>query len=810
VTTARKHGRPHPGITLVKLLVATIACGVLVSAIVFPIVGGASLITTRSIDTFNSLDTVLSDNQKPAQRSVILASDGKTPIANLYLQNRQVVSYDQLPDVAREALISIEDERFYQHHGVDVKGTLRALITNGASGQISQGGSTLTQQYVKQVLLYNAKTKQEQEEATADTLARKLNEAHMALDLEKKLSKDEILTRYMNIVYLGDGAYGFETAAQSYFGIPAIQLDLPQAALLAGLAQSPNGYDPYQHPSKALARRHEVLVHMRDQGYITDAQLATADSTPLRLARDSSAPSNGCTEVITANTGFFCDYVRGYLSDVLHLTDSQLYNGGLTIITTLDPKLQEQAEDAVLANVPMGNQAAAVMDVVQPGTGAVLAMAVNRTFGNDDSDPAQTTINLAVKPVSQGGSTYKAFTIAAALEKHVPFDYPIDSPGEYESKMFGYTVHNDSNESCANCTMPRATAESLNTYFIKLLETTYFNGDLTLPVKIARDSGLAANTISDALAKQVISNKMGSFTLGFPATSPLDMATAYATFAAGGVTCPPNPIKSITNSDGQALTLPKEKCSRVMPADIANGVNNILAQDADPRVSYNTTKGLVTVGVDHAAAGKTGTNNNGSSLWYVGYTPQLSGSVAVFNPQASSKKLTTIPGLSGDMYGRFSAKIWEAALAPTIEAQPKSAWPAVTSTIKQGNSLIVQCVQGMSIADAAEALNKQGLQAPSPDHAWDAGVPAGTVISQNPGCGATVYPGQMIKLIVSDGASPKPPPPPPPSSSVPTTQPGNHPASSQPAANQNTGIVIGGNQPGGNQPGGNGRGQNGR
>ncbi|HVX44939.1 MAG TPA: transglycosylase domain-containing protein, partial [Mycobacteriales bacterium] len=298
------------------------------AAIALPTIGGLGLATSKSIDTFNDLPTALKNDGKPSQRSVMVASDGSTRIANLYLQNRQVIPLSEIPEVSRKAQIAVEDSRFYEHHGLDTRGVLRALLHDTQSGGASQGGSTLTQQYVKQVLLYSADTPEEQKKATEDTLGRKLREARLAIALEKKLSKNEILARYLNIAYFGAGAYGIETAAQTYFGIHASQLNLPQAALLAGLVQSPYGYDPYKHRDLALKRRHVVLTRMQQQGYITKAQMTEADKTPIEVLPKKAAPSNGCGEALLPDSGFFCDYVRSYLTDVLHLTKSQLYNGG--------------------------------------------------------------------------------------------------------------------------------------------------------------------------------------------------------------------------------------------------------------------------------------------------------------------------------------------------------------------------------------------------------------------------------------------------------------------------------------------------
>lgn len=787
--------------TLVKLLATALAAGVIVAAICLPTIGGLGFATGKSIDTFNDLPSVLKNDGKPPQRSVMVAADGSTRIANLYLQNRQVIPFDQIPKVARKAQIAIEDSRFYHHHGVDTRGVLRALLHDTGSGGSSQGGSTLTQQYVKQVLLYNADNAEEQRKATEDTIGRKLREARLALALEKKLSKHQILARYLNIAYYGSGAYGIETAAQTYFGIHASQLSLPQAALLAGLVQSPTGYDPYTHADLALKRRHVVLTRMQQQGYITKAQMREADRSPLGVRAKQAAPANGCGETLLPDTGFFCDYVRSYLRNVLHLTKTQLYNGGLIIRTTLDPDLQRRAAEAVSAAVPKDNPAAAVLDSVQPGTGKVQAMAVNRNFGVDGSDPTQTTINLGVKPVAQAGSTYKAFTVASALEKRVPFSYQIQADYTAVAPSLGYSAdapaHNDSPAESGLYDLQKATVQSVNTYFIQLLESRYFNSDLTGPVRMAQRLGMKAHSVTDRVADDVITNHRGSFTLGAVPTSPLDMADAYATFAANGKYCPPNPIREIIKPDGDRLPIKTPQCKQVLDPKVANGVNNILHGDMDSTVSYNTTHGDIDVGNDHAASGKTGTTNDSAGLWFDGYTPKYSAAVAVFNPAAPSKTVESIPGHEGEMlYGRFSADIWNAAFAPVISAEPPSSWPAPAQSVVWGDSVAVPCVVGASEVDASKTLGEQGFTSTSTTSPVDNPKPAGTVLSQSPACGARAAKNSLVQLTLSNGVKPPPPPPPKP----PKPPKHNH------GDNHHGGDNPGGNQPGGNQPGGGGGG----
>ncbi len=767
--------------TTAKLLVTAVVGGVVLAAVALPTIGGLGLAAKSGAHTFNSLPTQLKDDGNPPERSEIVAADGQR-IANLYLQNRRVVPLSQIAPVARKALVAIEDSRFYQHKALDYRGIIRALITNGKAGSVQQGGSTLTQQYVKQVLLYQATTPAEQQAAIADNLGRKLKEARLAVALEHKLTKDQILSRYLNIAYFGEGAYGIETAAHTYFGVPARSLGLAQAALLAGLVQSPSGDDPFHDRERAITRRHEVLSRMQQLGEISKAQLAAADRTPIQLAKKAPEPANGCSQPLLANSGFFCDYVRSYLTDVLHLTHAQLYQGGLTIKTTLDPAIQAHAMAAVTANDPMGNPAAAVMDVVHPGTGAVQAMALNRTYGSDPHDHAQTTINLGVRPVSQAGSTYKVFTLTAALQRKVPFFFRINSPQHFTSTVFhDYPVHNDGADEACDCTLERATVQSVNTYFVKLLESRYFNGDLTGPVRDAQRMGLGARSLPNSLADKIIKDQQASFTLGAPATSPLDMASAFATIAAKGKYCPPNPILSITTPDGHALKLPKTTCSQVLQPKIAVGLTSILKGDPnnqEPWVSYNTASNAA-LDPEHPAAGKTGTSNDNAALWFVGYTPNLAGSVAVFNPDSPSKEVTTIPGNPGPLYGKFAAQIWHDAVQPIVADEPAWTWPQPDPSVVNGDSVPVPCVTGADVSSASDTLASAGLNVIPGNEVFSTAA-VGTVLQQSPACGTRVSKGANVTLTTSNGKpSPTPSPSPKPSptpSPTPTPTPSVQPS----------------------------------
>ena len=401
-----------PGLVLLLALLA--AAGLLLAALAVPLVLGTGLATKSVADHFNALPTGLPDPVLGVD-SRILAADGSVLAVLHGPQNRVPVGIAQVAPVMRQAIVDIEDSRFYSHHGVDYQGLARAAVKNTQAGATEQGGSTLTQQYVKNVLLEEASTPDQQQAATGKSLTRKIREARYAVALEQRWPKSRILEGYLNIAYFGNNAYGIGAAAQRYFGEPVGQLTLPQSALLAGLVRGPAIYDPLRHPGAAAARRNEVLARMRQLGHITPAQ-ETADTQPLGLK--PVLPPAAADPCMSSVAPFFCDYVRQILlSDkALGATraerDHLLLEGGLTVKTSFDPAVQRAAQQAVEGTVEKTNRAAATEVLVKPGTGQVLAMAVSRDYG---TAPGQTTVPLPTQPAFGPGSTFKVFTLTAAV-----------------------------------------------------------------------------------------------------------------------------------------------------------------------------------------------------------------------------------------------------------------------------------------------------------------------------------------------------------------------------------------------------------
>ncbi|MGZ6827226.1 MAG: transglycosylase domain-containing protein, partial [Mycobacteriales bacterium] len=570
--------RTTPGLQRIALALAVcLLTGLALAGLALPVVGGLGLAAKSASDTFNDLP-----DQLPAlalqQRSRILDADGHV-LATLFTENRVQVRLDDVPVLARQALIAIEDNRFYEHRGIDVKGTLRALARNSSSGAVQQGGSTLTQQYVKNVLIESARTEAGQKAATERTAKRKLQEAKYALALEHRMTKDQILEGYLNIAYYGSGVYGIGTAANHYFGKAASQLDLAQGALLAGMVQNPNAYDPTLHPRAAVTRRNTVLARMQQLGYISAADQAAASREPLHLR--VTTVHSGC-EAPGVSAPFFCDYVRRYLEDgpagaALGSTrqerQERLLAGGLTIRTTLDPKVQLAAQQAVNGKVPPTDPfgAVAVADTVEPGTGYVKAMAVDRPYGEGKG---QTKVNYAIGGSAgfQGGSTFKAFVLARALQMGISPRLTLYAPQRYCPKAFSYVidgrcgVSNAGDSESGTFDLVSATWDSVNTYYVQLEERT----GLVTPPGLAEALGI--REIDGSFSGGNLPRGNPSFVLGTPQVSPLAMAGAYAAFAEHGLFCPPRPVVSITDSRGRSIPVKADPCTQAIESSVADDV----------------------------------------------------------------------------------------------------------------------------------------------------------------------------------------------------------------------------------------------
>ncbi len=638
------------------------------AAIVLPWAGGAGVLVQNSVGSPGALPVALTESVSGNSR--VLADDGSL-ITSFYTNDRTPVSSDQIAPVVKQALVDIEDARFHQHNGLDMQGTLRAAVANVAAGSVQEGGSTLTQQLVKQTLLETADTAEDRQAATEQDgqagLARKLREARLALALEEIYSKDEILTRYLNTVYFGQGAYGIQAAAQRYFSVDAADLTLAQAAMLAGLVQSPTIDDPITHPDNAQARRNQVLQRMYALGHISEQELTEVSASPVAVQPGAASP-NGCIDA--AIGGFFCAYLQQYLVQTLGIAEETLDNGGLTIQTTLRPDVQAAGDAAVLSVLPMGDPLAGMYTAVEPGTGHVLAMSVNREYGCSDPQCESVVLNTAY---SQGaGSTYKVFTAAAALERGIPADHTLTTSNPYVSRVYTnnggpYVVYAFASSEKRRLSMEEALYRSSNPYFMALQDEL---GSVEGPVRVAERMGMHFTASS---ADQIIGGNRGSFTLGAEATSPLDLASAYATLAAGGTRCDPTPVTAVLDRDGEPLAGPNggpvgggDTCTAgaVSPA-VANTLAQMMRKDVEPGYPGQTAPAAYVPG--HQIAGKTGTTQNNFSIAFAGYTPQYSASVMVLNP----KRNQDVGGQGGGM----GATIWHNAMVPVLTDAPMVPFP---------------------------------------------------------------------------------------------------------------------------------------
>ncbi len=695
--------------------------GLLVAGVLLPTVGGLGITARNAADKFQALSTNL-PSQLP-QRSVMLDSHGKVLahfFGHLYGRSDQVidrvpVSFSQIAPVMRASIVAIEDSRYYQHGGIDIKGTVRAAIQNLHGGSV-QGGSTIAQQYVKNVLILTAKNQAQAQLAESDTIARKIRELRYAVAVEHETTKNQLLADYLNVAYFGQQAYGVEVAAERYFGTSAAALTLPQAALLAGIVENPSAYDPMTNPSAALTRRNTVLARMAQLNVITPAQASAAGRTKMGL-RPSTEP-NGCA---ASYAPFFCDYAFQVInSDPAFRRAATLLNGigGLTIRTTLIAHDQHAAQHAVNYAMPPGNSYynpghnADTEVLIQPGTGKVRAIALNKIYGSPTrSQPDATTVDYAVGPQYNGsygmqiGSTGKVYTMVAALQQGIPFGFSMTVP--FQTTVTGYTnchgdptgldpqsnqqgawtVHNDESERGGGYTLYTGTTQSINTFFARLEQKV----GLCNVVKAADQMGLTWPDGKSLLkpdpseGHHYSADNDASFTLGADNVAPIDVAASDATLPARGIYCHPIAVNSISDRSGKALPVESAGCHQVLPPEIADAANYILAGD----LTAGTASGFWNDSIGIPAASKTGTADQYRYAAFVGYTPDLLGAVVVGNPLhpntqpmqgSGSCYRDPVNGLSclGFMYGSMApGRTWQMTFEHAALSNPPPGFVSV-------------------------------------------------------------------------------------------------------------------------------------
>ncbi|MEV1333574.1 transglycosylase domain-containing protein [Micromonospora costi] len=617
-------------------------------------------IATRSaFGAYDALPDVLRTPVTP-QRSYLYANDGKTLITTFYDVNRTDVPLADIAPVMRQAIVAAEDRRFYSHGGADLRGLVRALVANVKGGGTEQGGSTLTMQYVRNVLKTDpSRTAEERQAATDQTVGRKLQEIRYATQLENSLSKDEILNRYLNIAYFGSGAYGVAAASQRYFGKEPSQLTLAESALLAGLVQSPEAYSPIDgDKDAALARRAYVLDSMVETGAITAAQAAEAKAEKLDL--HPTAQPNGCTAVAQGHDdwGYFCDYLRRWwltqpaFGSTVEEREQALRRGGYTVVTSLDPQVQATAQKQATEVYGYGNKRALPIAAVEPGTGRVLAMAVNRHYSLAANPSGQENYPNTVNPLISGGggvdgyqagSTFKLFTMLAALESgrtlstgfDAPAKLPTRYPAEGEGTCDGHWCPANANPEWMDGyrMMWDGFGRSVNTYFVWLAEQV----GQDKVVEMAQRLGITFRADADAEFARNDAADWGSFTLGVAATTPLDLANAYATVASEGMYCTPLPVVSVKNAKGETVPVSDPSCKRVLDTDVARAATDAARCPVGQQSAYGQCNGGTATSVTQIldgrpVAGKTGSSEENATETFVGYTPQVAVAGIAANP----------------------------------------------------------------------------------------------------------------------------------------------------------------------------------
>lgn len=676
---------------LLRLLGPCVLAGVLVAGVLMPVaLGGGVMVNRNSANTGNLLDSLIREDMPVA--STLTDRYGK-PIAYLYDQFRQPLKPDQIPQVVKSAITAAEDKRFWSHDAVDPQGMARAVFSNAQAGKVTQGGSTLTQQYVKNYLVHVAATTPlQQQQAQASTMARKINEARVAVSLGSHMSKEQILTAYLNLVPFGNQTYGIGAAAQTYFGKSADKLDTAQAALLAGLVNQPGGLNPSTNPQEAITRRNMVLDRMADPANnirITKEDAERSKAEPLGVVDPLQRPPNKCIGAGDSQvSGFFCSYVEDYL-DKAGINADMLQRGGYTVRTTLDPNANAAAKAAAEQNVPKNNPYIAnALALIAPGHDKheIIALGANRDFG-PDAKQGQTMYNEPASTVPfGGGSVYKLFTSASLLEQHKGGIFQnVDAPPNFTSRIFKngtapYTVGNAEGVKPGPRTLQMALATSPNTAFVKLEEQAGVQPTVDMASRLGmRDQtthNMSGNEIDPgqpSIADRVKQSNNGAFTLGFTPTNVLQLANVGATIMSDGKYCPPTPVMSVTGGDGKPVPLPSEPCEQAVDPGLAHSM--AVGMSKDDAQGGTSARAAQAAGWSRPVAAKTGTTENYQSAAFLGATPQLAGADLIYTDGSKTAPICnshppTLCGKGNMFGGDVPAETFYQAAGQILRNQP--------------------------------------------------------------------------------------------------------------------------------------------
>lgn len=787
--------------TLMFVLVSVLG-GVLVAGIAVPATGVTAELAKVGA---NALQALPKDIETPpqAEGSTVLLADGSV-LTNFFVENRAYVPLSEISDTMKQAQMAVEDQRFYQHGALDLRGTLRALVQT-SSGNL-QGGSTLTQQYVKLALLDKALADNDAEGKAAAydrTFARKLLELRYAIALEDKLSKDEILERYLNLSYYGAGAYGVQAAAKRYFNVDAKDLNLAQSAMLAGLVRNPATSDPIKYEKIAIERRNNVLDVMQGQTNnpdvwhfippVTKAEIQAAKETGFDQGAVTTTP-HGCVASEFQN---LCSVVETILLQMPSLgpdkdsRERMLKRGGLTIQTEIDVRTQRAAQEAVSNYVYPQDPVIGVMVMIEPGTGLIKGLAQSRPeIGNG---PGQTFLNYAMeKDIGGaggffGGSTYKMFTIAAAIAKGFPTSrsYDVQRTQDWSGEIFRnctgtYPVKKWSVTGAAgNFDMYSGTQRSSNNYFVTLEQDV----GVCDVVRMAETLGLKmqGKSVEQAAWEP-------AFTLGTAESSPISLANSYATLAARGVRCDPILLKSVHNKAGKEFEVPQANCQQVIPPEIADRINDVMRQP------FNGGTARASNIRGYHLAGKTGTDgSNTKAIWLVGYTPNLVGASMIGidgqHEQFRGRKYDDLRlqgvrirdgkyRLAGASGSEAGVGVWLPAMRVALEGMPRDDF--VKPTRYTPPTVDVPSCARMSANQCRAVLQEAGFGVSV--NRVENDRPAGSFLGTSPRGRAPQF--STIRLVVSSGPAPKPAPRPDPAPTSAAPPPNQPPPANQPPANQ--------------------------
>ena len=680
-SSARGRSLTPPQVVSMLVVFLTLSCvgGVLSAGFAAPFVGATAALTKASAELFEELPSDF-NVQQPSQISTLLAADG-TEITKFYAENRIVVPLNSISVNMQNAIVAVEDQRFYQHQGVDPTGMVRALVSNNAGGS-RQGASTLTQQYVRNTLIETGLKNDDHKiirDATESTVARKLREMKFALSLEQKYSKQQILEGYLNIAAFSPSTYGVEASSLHYFNKHAKDLTVAEAALLAGTTNAPSAYDPKSQPELAKNRRDWVLAKMLEEKFITKQQYDEAVNSEIKLdIQDSPA---GCGAA--GSYAYFCTYV---VNEILGSENfgpnvaarrQLLTRGGLKITTTLNLERQSAADSVIQARTPIGGSDGANSTIVsiEPGTGRIQALAQNTNYEDSQlvfaADAKHGGIELPDGNVGfQPGSTFKAIILAEWLKTgHTPYQMlNASAPKNYGPNTFTvscdperaagpWPVNNVAGTNAGMMTVREATKQSINTGFTEMLRDL----DVCEVTKLAASMG-----ITKADGSQLDPDP--SIALGSTPVPPLSMANAYATFASGGKYCKPIAIDRILDASGTSMAVPSADCTQAMD----QGAADLTASTLTATSQRGGTAQQAVFG--RPIAGKTGTTDEAENTWFVGFTPQLSTAVWIGDATESGRSLVgrTIGGVYfPKIYGSdLAVPMWRDYMSQAVANDP--------------------------------------------------------------------------------------------------------------------------------------------